>query len=107
MSPIHLADSVCLYKHCLIFMLISFFCFQNLEHEWIFPLMTKREVIAFILMNLRLKSMTPTQRLKIVEALKKKKKHLKLNPRAVHLATIFTSNLLDSFSVCVGYVVPR
>ena len=68
--------------------------------------MTRREVITFILMNIRLKSMNPHQRLKIVEGLKKKK-HLKLSPRAVHLATIFTSNLLDSFSVCVGYVVPR
>ena len=75
----------------------------TIQHEHKEPLMTKREIMAFIIMHFRLKSMTEVERLKFVTRIKKEK--IIFRPRAVHLATIYTHSFVKIISQCVGNVI--
>ena len=74
-----------------------------MQHEAPEPLLTRRELMAFIVMKARIKNFDFEERLEYVNMLKKRE--IVLRPRAVHLATIFTHSFVPKVSDLVGDVV--
>ena len=71
-----------------------------MQHEWHKPILTRKEVQTFILMHLRLKTMTE-------EEVKAMPMNFVPSPRSVQLATIYTGSILENISESVGDVVNR
>ena len=71
-----------------------------LQHEWTFPILTENEVKSFILVNLRMKTLTAKEIMDI---------QISFVPtvRSVQLATFYWRNLLDMFSDCVGNILAK
>ena len=74
-----------------------------MQHEALEPLLTKRELMAFLVMHERIKNFDSEKRLKYVKMLKKRK--IVFRPRAVHLATIFTHSFVPKVSDLVGDII--
>ena len=75
-----------------------------MQHELDRPILTKKEVLSFILVNFRLKHLAETE-----EAKDFKKMPITFVPdsRPVQLATFYWRSLLDMFSDCIGDIVAR
>ena len=74
-----------------------------MQHEAPEPLLTRRELMAFIVMHARINNFDSEKRLEYVNMLKKRK--IAYRPRAVHLATIFTHSFVPKVSDLVGDIV--
>ena len=72
-----------------------------MQHELDRPILTKKEVLSFILVNFRLKHLAET------EDFKKMPITFVPDSRPVQLATFYWRSLLDMFSDAVGDIVAR
>ena len=71
-----------------------------MQHELQSPILTKKEVQSFILVNYRMKKMSDEQVMNLTNEFVPKS-------RPVELATIYWRSLLDTFCGCVGDIIAR
>ena len=78
-----------------------------MQHELDQPILTKKEVLSFILVNFRLKHLAETETEKDAKDFKKMPITFVPDLRPVELATFYWRSSLDMFSDCVGDIVAR